>query len=83
MVAAYNQSRYYFWTNEAGQIGGLLLKALTLLGATLRLLAWTARTLKNPRDREARKQQKLFRRVWRLTRNMTPDIHKASAGAAP
>ncbi len=71
MIAAYNQSRYYFWTREAGRRGGALLKVFTLLGAALRLLAWTALSLKNPRNAEARRQQKLFRRVWRETLAMT------------
>lgn len=74
MVSAYNHSRYYFWTREAGPGGGALLKAMTLLGAALRLLAWSGRALKNPRDAEARQQQKLFRLIWHLTRTMTPDL---------
>jgi hypothetical protein len=74
MVTSYNHSRYYFWTRERGQWAGSLTKAFTLLGATLRLLAWTGKCLKNPRNREARTQQKLFRRVWRLTRAMKPFI---------
>ena len=72
MIASYNHSRYYFWTRERGALAGRLTKAFTLLGATLRLLAWTAKCLKSPRNREARYQQKLFRRVWRLTRAMKP-----------
>lgn len=74
MVASYNHSRYYFWSREAGGRGGLLLKSFTLLGATLRLLAWTVKTLKNPRDPESRIQKKLFRRVWHLTRAMKSQI---------
>ena len=72
MIAAYNQSRYYFWTRETGRAAGFLVKAFTLLGAALRLLAWSGKALKNPRDGEARRQQKLFRRVWWLTARMTP-----------
>ena len=74
MVSSYNHSRYYFWTRERGVLAGRLAKAFTLLGAGLRLLAWTAKCLKNPRNREARMQQKLFRRVWRLTYDMKPQM---------
>ncbi len=73
MVSSYNHSRYYFWTRERGLLAGRLSKAFTLLGAGLRLLAWTIKCLIHPRDREARMQQKLFRRVWRLTYAMQPN----------
>lgn len=75
MVSSYNHSRYYFWSRERGAVAGRLSKSFTLLGAGLRLLAWTVKCLKNPRDHEARTQQKLFRRVWRLTRAMKPEIN--------
>jgi N-acetylglucosaminyl-diphospho-decaprenol L-rhamnosyltransferase len=72
MISSYNQSRYYFWAREGGRGAALFIKTMTLLGATLRLLAWTGKLLQTPRDSEARRQQKLFRRVCRATARMKP-----------
>lgn len=69
MVAAYNQSRYYFFTRNEGPRRGKMFKALTLLGAGLRLAAWSLLSLKRA---SARQQVQMFRYVWRQTWRMAP-----------
>ncbi len=68
MVAAYNESRYYFFSRFHGPAAGAKLKACCLLGAALRLSAWSVLSLIQP---SARDKVKLFREVWRRTRTMT------------
>ncbi len=68
MVASYNQSRYYYYTRYGGRVQGTLLKAMTLLGAGLRLTAWSLLALTRP---AAREQARLFRAVWRQTWQMS------------
>jgi GT2 family glycosyltransferase len=70
MIAAYNQSRYYFFRRERGPFGGSRVKLFTLLGATLRLVAWSGIALVRP---SARDQVRLFADVWRRTLAMTAD----------
>ncbi len=64
MIASYNQSRYYYYSRYGGRRQGALLKALTLLGAGLRLLAWSIVSARRP---AARDQMRLFRDVWHRT----------------
>ncbi len=68
MIASYNQSRYYYYSRYGGRARGALLKTLTLMGAALRLLAWSAASVRRP---GAREQVHLFRSVlaqtWRMT----------------
>ena len=75
MIASYNQSRCYYYTRYGGRRQGLTLKLLTLLGAGLRLLAWSLLAIGRPGRRE---QVLLFQDVWRQTWRMT-----AKRGAAP
>lgn len=79
MVAAYNKSRYYYFTRNEGAMRGRLLKAIVLLGAALRLLAWSARRVvdaarrsKTSSGRNA-EQVRLFRDVLRRTSRMTAE----------
>ena len=64
MVAAYNQSRYYYFTRYGGPAAGAKLKALCLLGAAIRLTGWSLLSVVKP---QAREKVKLFREVWRRT----------------
>ena len=68
MVAAYNQSRFYYFTRFGGKAAGQKLKAYCLLGAAIRLTGWS---LLAPVRPGARDKVKLFREVWRRTRAMT------------
>ncbi|MBV9848810.1 MAG: glycosyltransferase family 2 protein [Armatimonadetes bacterium] len=70
MIASYNKSRYYFFTRTRGRVQGLALKAVVLLGATLRVAAWGLLALTGRRG--AREQARLFAEVWRQTRRMGP-----------
>ena len=65
MVAAYNESRYYFFSRFYGPSAGARLKAACLLGAAIRLAGWTAVSLVKPSGRD---KVKLFREVWRRTK---------------
>lgn len=64
MISAYNQSRFYFFSREEGTARGLLVKLYTLVGASLRIVAWSILSLTRP---GARQQVKLFADVWRRT----------------
>ena len=70
MIVAYNQSRYYFFTRQLGRARGTFVKLFTLLGAGLRLIAWTALAVARP---NARNQVKMFRDVFKRTMAMTSD----------
>jgi GT2 family glycosyltransferase len=70
MIASYNQSRYYFFTRTQGRGAGRRLKVTVLLGATLRVLAWTLLALVGRPG--AREQVRLFVEVWRQTWRMSP-----------
>lgn len=74
MIASYNQSRYYFFTHTRGAWQGALLKALVLLGAGLRLCAWSVVSVARP---SARIQARLFLAVWRKTWAMKPESQAA------
>lgn len=69
MISAYNKSRYYYFNRYEGRAKGLAIKATVLLGATLRLIAWSIIALVRPSSRD---QVRLFREVWRQTSKMTP-----------
>ena len=57
MVASLNWSRYYFFTKRQGLLQGWGLKLLVVMGAALRLLAWSVIALVKP---SARAQVKMF-----------------------
>jgi len=67
MVAAYNESRFYYFTRFGGKAAGQKLKAYCLLGAAIRLTGWS---LLAPFRPGARDKVKLFREVWRRTKAM-------------
>ena len=64
MVAAYNESRYHFFSRFHGPSAGAKLKACCLLGAAIRLTGWLLLSLVRP---SAQDKVKLFREVWRRT----------------
>lgn len=64
MVSAYNESRFYYFTRFYGPSAGAKLKAYCLLGAAIRLTAWTILSVVKP---SARGKVKLFQEVWRRT----------------
>ena len=64
MVSAYNESRFYYFSRFYGPAAGRKLKAACLLGAAIRLTAWTALSLVRP---GAQDKVKLFQEVWRRT----------------
>lgn len=67
MVSAYNESRFYYFGRFGGPGAAARLKSYCLLGAALRLTAWTLLSLVKP---GARDKVKLFREVWKRTRAM-------------
>ena len=67
MVAAYNESRFYFFSRYYGPAAGAKLKACCLLGAAIRLSGWRVLSLVKP---SARDKVKLFEEVWRRTKAM-------------
>ncbi|HVF10289.1 MAG TPA: glycosyltransferase family 2 protein [Abditibacteriaceae bacterium] len=69
MVSALNWSRYYYYHRYEGAWRGRLVKSLFVLGAGLRLGAWTCLALTRP---HALEKVKLFREVLRRTWKMTP-----------
>ncbi len=71
MIASYNKSRYYFFTRMEGRKRGQLLKATVLLGATLRVTAWSLLALTGRAS--AREQARIWRSVWTQTRRMSSD----------
>ena len=71
MIVAYNQSRYHFFTGEVGFMHGKLVKLYTLLGATLRLLAWSVIVVARPGSRD---QVRLFAEVWKRTLAMKSNL---------
>ena len=64
MVSAYNESRFYYFSRFYGPAAGRKLKAYCLLGAAIRLTAWTLLSAVKP---SARDKVKLFQEVWRRT----------------
>jgi hypothetical protein len=70
MIASYNKSRYYFFTRTEGRARGLLLKAVVLFGATMRLTAWSVLALTGRAG--ALEQARIWRAVWRQTARMAP-----------
>jgi len=71
MIASHNQSRYYFYTRNEGVRQGETLKFLVVLGAALRLIAWSLISLTGKRN--ARDQIKMFWKVFVLSVKMRPD----------
>lgn len=71
MIASYNKSRYYFFTQRQGRLRGRLLKSTVLLGATLRAACWIVLTLLGRPG--AREQARIWTAVWRQTACMTPN----------
>jgi len=71
MVSAYNESRFYYFSRFGGPRAGAKLRTYCLLGAAIRLTAWTLLSLVRP---GARDKVKLFREVRRRTRAMTPAL---------
>jgi N-acetylglucosaminyl-diphospho-decaprenol L-rhamnosyltransferase len=71
MIAAYNHSRYYYFHRYGGPAQGKWLKAFVLLGASLRLAAWSIVALKRP---AAREQMRIFLEVWRRAWRMRPEM---------
>ena len=69
MVSAYNESRFYYFTRFYGPSAGAKLKAYCLLGAAIRLTAWTILSVVKP---SARDKVKLFQEVWRRTHALKP-----------
>ena len=69
MIVSYNRSRYYYFTRYEGRMHGLALKAMSVLGATLRGAVWHLIALVKP---SAREQACLFRKVWIDTVRMKP-----------
>ncbi|BDI30173.1 glycosyl transferase [Capsulimonas corticalis] len=69
MIVSYNRSRYYYFTRYEGRLRGLAIKAMCILGATMRSVAWHAIALVKP---SARDQARLFRKVWIDTVRMKP-----------
>ena len=65
MVSAYNESRFYYFSRFYGPAAGKKLKVCCLLGAAIRLTAWTVLSIAKP---SARDKVKLFREVWRRTK---------------
>ncbi len=64
MVSAYNESRFYFFSRFYGPAAGAALRRCCLLGAAIRLSAWSLLSLFRP---SAKDKVKLFREVWRRT----------------
>ena len=64
MVAAYNESRWYFFSRFHGPAAGAALRRYCLLGAAIRLTGWL---LLSPVKPGARDKVRLFREVWRRT----------------
>ncbi len=75
MVSAYNESRFYYFGRFGGPGAAAKLKAYCLLGAAIRLTAWTLLSLVRP---GARDKVKLFREVRRRTRAMTLTLDRDS-----
>ena len=71
MIASYNKSRYYFFTRTEGPTRGRLLKVAVLLGAGLRVPAWSLLALTGRAG--WREQAHIWRSVWRQTWRMSPD----------
>lgn len=69
MVSALNESRYYYFSRYGGPGQALLLKAMFLLGAGLRLVGWSCLSLLRPAWRD---KVRLFRVVVRRTLAMRP-----------
>lgn len=81
MITSYNQSRYYFFSRNGGRWQGLALKAAVLLGASLRLAAWTLAALTG--HAAFREQARIWFSVWRKTCRMTPQGETAPIPAEP
>jgi len=75
MVSAYNESRFYYFGRFGGPGAAAKLKAYCLLGAAIRLTAWTLLSLVRP---GARDKVKLFREVRRRTRAMGASAERAA-----
>ena len=67
MVSSLNWSRYYYFSKRESTFRGKMLKALVVLGASLRLAAWSLIAIIKPSKRD---QVKLFRQVLRQSWKM-------------
>lgn len=67
MIASYNQSRYHYFSRYEGPQRGQWVKSMVMLGALLRLGAWSLLALVRP---SALEKVRLFRRVLRATTAM-------------
>ena len=70
MIASYNESRYYFFTRNGGWLCGQTLRFIVLLGAVLRLVAWSAMYAIKPSSRD---QARIFLNVLMRTWAMSSD----------
>ena len=71
MVAAYNESRFYYFSRFYGPAAGAKLRTCCLLGAAIRLTGWAVLSVARP---SARDKVKLFQEVWRRTAAMKQDF---------
>lgn len=67
MVSSLNWSRYYYFSKRESPFRGMMLKALVVMGAFLRLAVWSIIALIKPARRD---QVKLFRQVLRQSLKM-------------
>jgi GT2 family glycosyltransferase len=67
MVSSLNWSRYYYFSKRESTFRGMMLKALVVMGAFLRLVVWSIIALIKPARRD---QVKLFRQVLRQSLKM-------------
>lgn len=70
MVSALNWSRYYYFSRHGNPAQGPTLKIAFILGAAMRLTAWTFIALARPAQID---KVKIFREVFRRACRMTPD----------
>ncbi len=73
MVSALNASRYLFFRAHHGALQAEMLRWICVLGALLRIGAWSAQTLKT-RDASRWQKVRLFARVLKNTLQMTPHL---------
>jgi GT2 family glycosyltransferase len=71
MISSHNQSRYYFYTKNEGKASGAWLKFMVVLGAAMRLFAWSLVSLTGKKN--AVDQMKMFYTVLKLSLKMRPN----------
>ncbi|PQV62862.1 hypothetical protein B1R32_1192 [Abditibacterium utsteinense] len=77
MVSALNASRYLFFRTHHGRLQAEVLRWICVLGALLRIVAWSAQLIKT-RDVSKWQKIRLFARVFKNTLAITP--HSATRG---